>query len=82
MFLLDSNETSAISDAVQYYDCAGLPSAIQKMQKIENQDVVILSKEEVQKLKTYIIEMEDAVFNGAFAPPTLSFWSQLCDMVD
>lgn len=82
MFLLTADETSAISDAVQYYDCAGLPSAIQKMQKIENQDVVILSKEEVQKLKTYILDMEDAVFNGAFAPPTLSFLSQLCDFAE
>lgn len=78
MYLLNAESVNSIKDAVHYYDCATEKVAYETVGKLEG-DVVILSKEEV---KTYIIEMEDAVFNGAFAPPTLSFWSQLCDMVD
>lgn len=82
MFLLDSNETSVISDAVLYYDCAGLPSAIEKMQKIENQDVIVMTRDELRQIVNYVKDYDNALHYGAFAPPVLPCWSQLCDMVE
>lgn len=67
MFLLNAESVASIREAVNYYDCATEKVAYKTVNKLEG-DIAILTKDELQKLKTYILDMEDAVFNGGIAP--------------
>lgn len=81
MIFLNSAETNSIQDAVNYYDCAAEKTLFDKVENIKGQDVVVLSKDEIKKLLTYIYEMDCCVHNGAIQPPTLPFLSVLEDFV-
>ena len=67
MYLLTSQSIESVKEAVVYYDSATEKNAYETMGKIQG-DVAILTGEELRALRNYILEMEDTVFNGAFAP--------------
>ena len=67
MYLLNAESVESIKEAVVYYDCATEKNAYETVGKLEG-DVAILTEGELRALRTYILEMEDAVFNGGIAP--------------